>query len=112
MSAKTKPPRRLFRRRPSPSFHDAMLQVAVEDLVASPCVGCDQAGDYVGVWSPTADVVANELGGDRTKFRQLYYRLCRRCARRCQDDKRFVGALEDKVLELWRAGNVIRVRSA
>ena len=56
-----------------------MLEVAAEDLHASPCIICGQPGAFVGVWAPTAECIARDLSGDPTKFRRLVYRLCEPC---------------------------------
>jgi hypothetical protein len=105
--------RRLFathRQPPAPSLNDAMLSVVGEDLRASPCVMCDQPGACIGLWAPTAEVIANNLGGDPSRSRQIAYRLCHGCADRCQaGDRQFVAMVEDRVLEVWRSGNVHRV---
>jgi ferredoxin len=105
--------RRLFanhRQPPTASLNDAMLSVVREDLRASRCVVCGQPGACMAVWSPTAEVIANELGGDPTRSRQLVYRLCIACANRCQSgDQQFIAKLEANILEVWRSGNVHRV---
>jgi hypothetical protein len=102
-------PRPLFRNRPGPTFDGAMLEVAAEDLLASPCIMCDRPGNFVAQWLLTAECIARELGGDPTKSRTMFYRLCDRCARRFQRDKPFVTRVENTVLKLWRAGDVHRI---
>jgi hypothetical protein len=83
MSAPFRVKRRTFsarRQPPALSLNDAMLSVVGEDLRASPCVVCDQPGPCIGLWSPTAEVIANDLGGDPSRSRQIAYRLCGACA--------------------------------
>jgi hypothetical protein len=87
-----------------------MVEVAAEDLRASPCVVCGQPGAFVGVWTPTASVIAQELGGDPARSRQLIYRLCGPCGRRGAHDKAFVATVEHAVLRLWRSGCMHRIR--
>ena len=100
-----------LRRRPSmPSLNALMLEVAAEDLHASPCIACGNPGVFVAVWSPSPECIAKELGGDPTRFRRLVYRLCETCGRRGVHDKRFVAIVEGKILRLWRAGRVHRIR--
>ena len=62
------------------------------------------------MWVPSTEVVARELGGDPGRDRRLLYRLCGRCANRCQaGDREFVATVEAAVLRLWRTGAVHRV---
>ena len=102
-------PRNLFRARqhrgqsaarpPTLSFNDALLQVAADDLNASPCVVCGQPGACIGVWVPSTEVVARELGGDPGRDRRLLYRLCGRCGDRCQaGDREFVALSKPRIL--------------
>jgi hypothetical protein len=94
----------------APSLNDAMRSVVGEDLRASPCIMCDQPGACIGLWSPTAEVIVHDLGGDPSRLREIAYRLCGTCANRCQaGDRQFVALVEERVLEVWRSGNVHRV---
>jgi hypothetical protein len=102
-------PRRLFRNRPERTFDGAMLEVVAEDLLASPCVTCARPGNFVAQWLLTAECIARELGGNPANSRTIFYRLCDRCARRCQREKTFVTRVENAVLKVWRAGNVYRM---
>jgi hypothetical protein len=110
----TTKPRRLFRARsrgPASRFQQAMLQVVAEDLHASPCIACERPADFIGVWSPTPECIARELGGDPTNARQIVYRLCHPCAARWTNDEQFGTTVEDRILEVWRAGNVHRFKN-
>jgi hypothetical protein len=120
MTNKTKPPRRLFRVRRAikpladykQRFRSAMLDVVAEDLIASPCVVCARPADFVATWSPTAECIARDFDGDSTKSRVIFYRLCNRCARRCEgSNKQFIRTVEGEVLKLWRSGCVHRVNT-
>jgi hypothetical protein len=79
-------PKRLFRarRREPSSFNTAMLEVISEDLIASPCVTCDQPGKFVGVWQPAPECIAAELDGNPRNDR----RPSIGCASRVLDDAR------------------------
>lgn len=109
MSRRTRELRRQSRAR-TRSLDAAMLEVAAEDLHASPCIICGQPGAFVGVWAPTAECIARDLSGDPTKFRRLVYRLCEPCALRAGRDKQFLSAVENKILELRRTGHVHRFK--
>jgi hypothetical protein len=106
-------PRSLFPardHRAAPAFHRAMLEVAAEDLAASPCVICAASAVFVGVWSPSARCIKDDLGGDPERIRRIFYKLCQRCADRGDRDRGFTATLENAVLEVWRAGNVQRFK--
>jgi hypothetical protein len=98
------------RRRHARSLNAAMLEVAAEDLMASPCVVCGQPAAFVSVWIPTAECIARDLDGDPAKWRSLVYRLCDSCGRRGVHDKQFVTTVENKILKLRRAGKVHRFK--
>jgi hypothetical protein len=68
-------------------------------------------GTFFGVWSPTPQCVARELGGNPANRREIAYRLCDACCARCERDQKFVATLENCILELWRAGNAHRFQT-
>ena len=117
MNAKTKP-RRLFRARRQPSpvidhvqrFQAAMTEVVADDLQRSPCVCCAGPAVFTGMWSPTPECVARELGGDSGSTRTLIYRLCGACVDRAGRDRSFVATIEHAVLEVYRVGQVHRFK--
>jgi hypothetical protein len=111
MSAKTKPPRRLFRSQSPLSLNEGLIEVAAEDLAASPCIVCAKPAAFIAMWSPSPEIVVRELGGDPTAWRRLIYRLCGQCSARCEREKEFVLTVEAAVLKLWRGGYVHRFRS-
>ncbi len=110
-------PRSLFQARrrqpaarpPIPSLNALMVEVAADDLHASPCVTCGRPGSSVAVWTPTGNIIAQELDGNPARSRALFYRLCVGCSDRLEHDRQFVAIVEAAVLRLWRAGNVHRI---
>ncbi len=113
MNAGRPKPRHLFRarrHRPPDSFQRAMVQVAAEDLIASPCVVCARPASFMGVWAPSPECIARDLGGDPSRFRRIVYRLCQRCADRGDQDRQFIRTVEKAIIELQLAGNVTRFK--
>ena len=87
-----------------------MLDVVAEDLIASPCVVCARPADFVATWNPTAECIARDFNGDKTKSGLIFYRIGNRCARRCEGGtKQVIHAVEEEVLKLWRSEYVHRV---
>jgi hypothetical protein len=94
------------------SFSKAMLEVAAEDLLAAPCVVCGATASFVGVWFPTPECIARELGGEPTGFRRIVYRLCNACSGQQERDRSFVTTIENAILHLHRDGRVSRFQNA
>jgi hypothetical protein len=105
-------PKRRFRehRNPPKSLNDAMTEVACEDLARSGCILCRGPADITAAWFPTAEVIANDLGGDPTKARGLAYRLCSRCLEIHGPSGRLSGMVEQAILAVHKAGGAIRIQ--
>jgi hypothetical protein len=87
-----------------------MLDVIREYVRAAPCVWCLGSADLAVVWTLSTAAIVEELGGDPSRSRRLLYRICSGCARQVSAKAIPVAAVEERVLEIWRAGRVHRFR--